>query len=97
MGDKMDDKHFFKIVFGENLRQKRLEMDQKVTIKKAASLTNLNEDYLGRIERGEKLPSVHTIFQLFIGLGISIDEIFTEVYMQIEILKKNGTNFHIHK
>ena len=81
----MGEKNLFKKNFGETLKLGvRFTGSKKLTLAEIAELTNLDDDYLGKIERGEKLPSVHILFKIFVGLGISIDKLFTEIKLQID-------------
>lgn len=60
--------------FGERLRDLRRAKDlsQEALSKKAG----FDRTYVGKIERGEKSPSLHTIRELAKALDVNISELF---------------------
>lgn len=83
----MIEEKLFRKVFGKNLRQTRYEEisgRKKATIEEIANNSNLNNGHLGQIERGEKLPNVYTLYKLFVGKGISVDQLFTNIKRQTD-------------
>ena len=63
-----------KEIFGERLRglRKEEELSQEEISKKAG----LDRTYVGKIERGEKSPSLETIEKLAISLNTEMKELF---------------------
>ena len=47
---------------GGTIRGKRKK--QKMSIEDLADAADLNDKFLGEVERGEKIPSIHTIMKL---------------------------------
>jgi len=54
--------------FGETVRQLRIESGQSQMV--LAEKADLTHNYVGEIERGEKLASLETVVRLAYGLGI---------------------------
>ncbi|MDX5476224.1 MAG: helix-turn-helix domain-containing protein [Bacillaceae bacterium] len=53
---------------GETIRVKRKK--QKMSIEDLADVANINDKFLGEVERGEKVPSLHTIMKIARGLDL---------------------------
>lgn len=86
----------FRKTFGMQLRLMRHDSSNKSTIAEYANLAKLDDKYLRKIERGERLPSAHILYNMFHGLGISIDELFKEIKVQLElsedpVLRRNSS------
>ncbi len=62
---------------GRNIRKYRLM--KKLRQEDLAELTNLTNNYIGAIERGEKLPSLETLIVIINALGVSADMILADV------------------
>ena len=62
---------------GINLRKQR--RIKKLTQEKLASMTNLTPNYIGMIERGEKIPSLETFIIILNALEASADKVFINV------------------
>lgn len=58
-------------VIGENIRKERKR--QMLTIEQLAEKTGITENFLGKIERGEGMPSFPTIDSIACALQVSID------------------------
>ncbi len=58
---------------GENIRKRRRE--KKLRQEDLAELCSISTNYIGMIERGEKLPSLETFIDILNALEISADEI----------------------
>lgn len=84
MSEKIDTKILQKII-GESVRTRRTE--KKLTLEKLASMTNLDDKHLGRLERGEKLPNAKTFLTLQIALDISSDDIIPKYEKELEKLQ----------
>jgi transcriptional regulator with XRE-family HTH domain len=85
----LEEKDLFKEVLGKYLKLKRYMKD--LTLEELAELTNLDDKHIGKIERGEKLPSSHTLYKLSISLNISIDALFLEVTEELRALNSPDT------
>lgn len=62
---------------GRNIRKYRLM--KKLRQEDLAERTNLTNNYIGAIERGEKLPSLETLIVIINALGVSADMILADV------------------
>lgn len=58
-------------IIGENIRSERKK--QLLTIEKLAEMVGITENFLGKIERGESMPSFPTMDSIACALGVSID------------------------
>ena len=81
-------------VIGENIRKERKR--QLLTIEQLAEKVGITENFLGKIERGEGIPSLPTIDSIACGLNVSIDylkgniEYNTEYKFINSIMEING-------
>lgn len=62
---------------GNRIRQIRTR--KKLSQEKLAELSNLNTSYIGQIERGEKNPSVDTVYSIATALDIDISQLFNSI------------------
>ena len=62
---------------GRNIRKYRLM--KKLRQEDLAERTNLTNNYIGAIERGEKIPSLETLIVIINALGVSADMILVDV------------------
>ena len=62
---------------GRNIRKYRLI--KKLRQEDLAELANLTNNYIGAIERGEKIPSLGTLIVIINALGVSADMILVDV------------------
>ncbi|WP_438433662.1 helix-turn-helix domain-containing protein [Gorillibacterium sp. sgz500922] len=69
-------KAFIKIV-GEKIRLLRTE--KGISQEKLGEAANLNSNYIGQIERGEKSLSVFTLKKIAEGLSLSLEELFRQI------------------
>lgn len=67
---------FVKLV-GEKIRELRLTKD--LSQEKLGELAELNSNYIGQIERGEKSISVYTLKKVANGLSLSLEELFRKI------------------
>lgn len=58
-------------VIGENIRRERKR--QLLTIEQLAEKAGITDNFLGKIERGEGMPSLSTMDSIACALNISID------------------------
>lgn len=62
---------------GRNIRYYRLEQDLRQ--EDLAEATGLSGNYIGMVERGEKIPSLETLVAILNVLHISADMVLTDV------------------
>lgn len=62
---------------GKNIRKFR-EI-KKLRQEDLAEKTDLTTNYIGMIERGEKIPSLETFINILNSLGVSADMVFSDV------------------
>lgn len=62
---------------GKNIRKFR-EI-KKLRQEDLAEKTDLTTNYIGRIERGEKIPSLETFINILNSLGVSADMVLSDV------------------
>lgn len=62
---------------GKNIRKFR-EI-KKLRQEDLAEKTDLTTNYIGMIERGEKIPSLETFINIFNSLGVSADMVLSDV------------------
>lgn len=68
------------LMFGE--RVKSLRTAKKLSQEKLAELSGLHSTYIGQIERGEKSPTIESIYKLSVGLEISLADFFKNMEMK---------------
>ena len=62
---------------GKNIRKFRLA--RKLRQEDLAEKTDLTTNYIGMVERGEKIPSLETFIKIVNALGVSSDMVLTDV------------------
>lgn len=67
---------FVKLV-GEKIRELRTQ--KELSQEKLGELAELNSNYIGQIERGEKSISVYTLKKVAYGLSLSLEELFRKI------------------
>lgn len=65
------------LTFGK--RVKSLRTAKKLSQEKLAELSGLHSTYIGQIERGEKSPTIESIYKISEGLNISLSDFFKNV------------------
>jgi transcriptional regulator with XRE-family HTH domain len=50
--------------------------EKGISQEKLAALSDLHEDYIGKIERGERKPRLETIIQILTAMEVSISTYF---------------------
>lgn len=58
-------------IIGANIRKERKQ--QMLTMEQLAEKANITDNFLGKIERGEGMPSLPTIDSIACALNVSID------------------------
>lgn len=80
---------------GKNIRQFRIE--KKMSQEDLAEKAGLSSNYIGMIERGEKIPSLTTFINILNSLGVSADMILTDVLNTGYMVKNSMLNEKIEK
>ena len=62
---------------GRNIRKYRVE--KKMRLEDLAEKTGLSANYIGMLERGEKLPALDTFISILNALGITADAVLCDV------------------
>lgn len=62
---------------GKNIRKCRT--DKKMRQEDLAERAGLSTNYIGMVERGEKIPALETFINILNALGVSADMVLTEV------------------
>ena len=62
---------------GKNIRKFRIE--KKLRQEDLAERSGLSANYVGMVERGEKIPSLETFISIVNALGVSADMVLTDV------------------
>ena len=65
----------YKNHLGRIIKQQRISLP--LTLQELAAKSNVSASHLGRIERGERLPSAHILQRIAKPLGFEEDELFT--------------------
>jgi len=60
-------------IMGQNIRKERKR--QLLTIEALSEKADISENFLGKIERGEGIPSLQTIDSIACALNVSIDSL----------------------
>ncbi len=61
---------------GQHIRKYRLEKGMKQ--EQLAELTNLSANYIGMVERGDKIPSLTTFIHILNALNVSADMVLSD-------------------
>ncbi len=80
---------------GKNIRQFR--NGKKMSQEDLAEKAGLSSNYIGMIERGEKVPSLTTFINILNSLGVSADMILTDVLNTGYTVKNSMLNEKIEK
>lgn len=62
---------------GKNIRKYRVE--RKMRQEDLAERSGLSTNYIGMVERGEKIPALETFITILNALGVSADMVLTDV------------------
>ena len=75
-------------------RIRTLRASRKMSQEELALAAGLTPAYLGRVERGEKCPSIETIYKISLGLNIPMTEIIdisnTHTTAKEQVMKRIG-------
>lgn len=80
---------------GQNIRKYRLA--NKMRQEDLAEKVNLSANYIGMIERGEKIPSLETFIDIINALQVSSDMILSDVLEKGYIVKDSILNEKLSK
>ncbi|WP_053218270.1 helix-turn-helix domain-containing protein [Virgibacillus senegalensis] len=78
----MKEKEIFGKLLGKRLRQKRRE--QKMTLRELGIMADVDDNYLGKIERGQKNPSLYIFSKLSDPLELNLHYLIHEVIEDME-------------
>ncbi|MDX8363777.1 helix-turn-helix transcriptional regulator [Cytobacillus sp. IB215665] len=84
----MEEREIFGKAVGKYVRLRRFS--KKLTLEDLAEITDLDDKNLGKIERGEKIPTTFTLYKLHKGLDMSVDSLFEQVTEELKALNKNN-------
>ncbi len=76
---------------GARIRYFRTE--KKISQEKLSEMSDLHPSYIGQLERGEKTPSVETIYKITQGLNLSLSDFFHD----FEVVTGNDTETYAMK
>ena len=80
---------------GKNIRKFRLA--RKLRQEDLAEKTDLTTNYIGMVERGEKIPSLETFIKIVNALGVSSDMVLTDVLETGYTVKNSMLNEKLEK
>lgn len=80
---------------GKNIRKYRLM--KKYRQEDLADKTGLSTNYIGMVERGEKVPSLETFIVILNALGVSADMVLADVVNTGYIVKNSMLNEKLSK
>ena len=80
---------------GKNIRKFRLA--RKLRQEDLAEKTDLTTNYIGMVERGEKIPSLETFIKIVNALGVSSDMVLTDVLKTGYTVKNSMLNEKLEK
>lgn len=72
---------------GKNIKKYRIE--KKLRQEDLAEKTGLSSNYIGMVERGEKIPSLETFISILNALEISADMVLADVLKQGYVVKNS--------
>lgn len=72
---------------GKNIKKYRIE--KKLRQEDLAEKTDLSSNYIGMVERGEKIPSLETFISILNALEISADMVLADVLKQGYVVKNS--------
>lgn len=78
----MDKRKFFKTLLGQHIKSKR--QAAQLSQEQVAELANTGVDHLGRIERGEKQPTLYTFYKLSRVLNLDTSLMFNEIDEELD-------------
>jgi transcriptional regulator with XRE-family HTH domain len=61
---------------GQRIREERTKL--RLTQEQLAEAAEVNESYIGQVERGEKNPSLETVVSIANSLGVTVDYLLQE-------------------
>lgn len=82
-------------IMGENIRKYRLA--KKLRQEDLAEKTGLSANYIGMLERGEKVPSLETFISILNSLEISADMVLADVLLVGYTVKNSVLNEKLSK
>ena len=86
--DRVINMNTIHIEIGNRIRQLRVK--KGLSQEKLAELSELNTSYIGQVERGEKNPSVDTVYRIASALQVDLPDLFKN-------LASGSDNSYAHK
>ena len=80
---------------GKNIRKYRLM--KKLRQEDLAEKAGLTANYIGKVERGEKIPSLETFIKILNTLGVSADMVLSDVLDNGYTVKNSMLNDKLEK
>ena len=80
------------VIFGKRIRS--LRQAQNLSQEKLAELSGLHPTYIGQIERGEKSPTLESIYKLADGLNTDISKLFYNMSADTSLTQDYAKNIY---
>ena len=80
-GDHVTEMYLDPVIVGETIAHFR--KSKKISQEVLSGLANIGRTHLSAIERGERKPTLETLFRISCALGISMSDIVTEIELRI--------------
>ncbi|MBU8908357.1 helix-turn-helix domain-containing protein [Desertibacillus haloalkaliphilus] len=71
-------------------RLKQIREQQRLSLEKAAELTNVSKPMLGQIERGESNPTVSTLWKIANGLGVGFSRFIEDERPKVKVVSRHA-------
>ena len=81
----------------EEITPRRFRLAKKLRQEDLAEKTDLTTNYIGMVERGEKIPSLETFIKIVNALGVSSDMVLTDVLETGYTVKNSMLNEKLEK
>ena len=79
------------------IRIRKFRLARKLRQEDLAEKTDLTTNYIGMVERGEKIPSLETFIKIVNALGVSSDMVLTDVLETGYTVKNSMLNEKLEK
>ena len=82
-------------LFGQRLRNYRIE--KNLSQEKLAELSGCHSSYIGQLERGQKNPTIESVFKVVSALDLTLSDFFSDIEGSICIGKKKSPSNMCHE